>query len=135
MKAHLTGYFLTCRCVYLLDSVCKGCSLQIFKFVVIFSRIMFLKSDLFYFVLVAKAYGFCLRARPVNSDHILNVLETVKFVFCLQIHALAECTMNIKFCVLHSARAASCSIQNFSFIVHSARACFVNKTFTTVSNH
>ena len=31
---------------------------------------MFLKSDLFYFVLVAKAYGFCLRARPVNSDHI-----------------------------------------------------------------
>ena len=69
---------------------------------------MFLKSDLFYFVLVAKAYGFCLRARPVNSDHILNVLETVKFVFCLQIHALAECTMNS---------------QTFSFIVHSARAC------------
>ena len=92
-----------------------------------FSRIMFLKSDLFYFVLVAKAYGFCLRARPVNSDHILNVLETVKFVFCLQIHALAECTMN-------SAPAASCSIQNFSFIVHSARGLFVNKTLTTVSN-
>ena len=79
--------------VYLLDSAGKGCSLQFFKFVVLFSRIMFLKSDLFYFVLVAKAYGFCLRARPVNSDHILNVLETVKFVFCLQIHALAECTM------------------------------------------
>ena len=72
-----------------------------------FSRIMFLKSDLFYFVLVAKAYSFCLRARPVNSDHILNVLETAKFVFCLQIHALAECTMNSKFCILHSAPAAS----------------------------
>ena len=68
MKAHLTGYFLTYRCVYLLDSACKGCSLQFVKFVVRFSRIMFLKSDLFYFVLVAKAYGFCLRAQPVNSD-------------------------------------------------------------------
>ena len=123
MKAHLTGYFLTYRCVYLLDSACKCCSLQFFKFVVLFSRIMFLKSDLFYFVLVAKAYGFCLRARPVNSDHILNVLETVKFVFCLQIHALAECTMNSKFCILHSAPAASCCIQNFLFIVHLARAC------------
>ena len=78
---------------------------------------------LFYFVLVAKAYGFCLRARPVNSDHISNVLETVKFVFCLQIHALAECTINSKFCIQHSAPAASCSMQNFSFIVHSARAC------------
>ena len=78
MKAHLTGYFLTYRCVYLLDSACKGCSQQFFKFVVLFSPIMFLKSDLFYFVLVAKAYGFCLRARPVNSGHILNVLETVK---------------------------------------------------------
>ena len=93
MKAHLTGYFLTYRSVYLLDSACTGCSLQFFKFVVLFSRIMFLKSDLFYFVLVAKAYGYCLRARPVNSDHILNVLETAKFVLCLQIHALAECTM------------------------------------------
>ena len=91
---------------------------------------MFLKSDLFYFVLVAKAYGFCLRARPVNSDHILNVLETVKFVFCLQIHALAECTMNSKFCILHSAPVASCSIQNFSFIVHSARACICKGRFT-----
>ena len=61
MKAHLTGYFLTYGCVYLLDSACKGCSLQFFK-LVLFSRIMFLKSDLFYFVLV------------------LNVLETVKLV-------------------------------------------------------
>ena len=60
----------------------------------------------------------------MNSDYILNVLETVKFVLCLQIHALAECTiMNSKFCILHSAPPASCSIQNFSFIVHSARAC------------
>ena len=45
MKAHLTSYFLTYRCVYLLDSACKGCSLHFFKFVVLFSR-MFLKSDL-----------------------------------------------------------------------------------------
>ena len=59
----------------------------------------------------------------MNSDYILNVLETVQFVFCLQIHALAECTMKSKFCIQHSASAASCSIQNFSFIVLSARAC------------
>ena len=32
------------------------------------------------------------------------------------------------------APAASCSIENFSFIVYSARALFVNKTLTTVSN-
>ena len=67
---------------------------------------MFLKSHLFYFVLWAKAYGFYLRARAVNSDYILSVLQTVKFVFCLQIHALAECTMNSKFSILHSAPAA-----------------------------
>ena len=140
MKAHLTGYFLTYHCVYLLDSACKGCSLQFFKFVVLFSRIMFLKSDLFYFVLVAKAYGFCLRARPVNSDHILNVLESVKFLFCLQIHALAECTMDLNFvyCTLprrpHAVYKILRSLQNFSFIVHSARACIgINKTLTTVS--
>ena len=78
---------------------------------------MFLKSDLFYLVLVAKAYGFCLRARPVNSDHILNVLETVKFGFFLQIHALAECTMSSKFCILHSALAASCSTLKFRKIL------------------
>ena len=40
MKAHLTGYFLTYRCVYLLDSAGKGCSLQFFKFVVLFSRMI-----------------------------------------------------------------------------------------------
>ena len=134
MRAHLTGYFLTYRCVYVLDSVCKGCSLQFFKFVVLFSRIMFLKLDLFYFVLVAKAYGFCLRARPVDSDHILNVLETVKFVFCLQIHALAECTMNSKFCILHSAPAASCTIKIFHSLYIQLVRVFVNETLTTVSN-
>ena len=94
---------------------------------------MFLKSDLFYFVMVAKAYGFCLRARPVNSDHILNVLETVKFMFCLQIHALAECTMNSKFCALHSAPAAVYKIFR-SLYIQLVRV-FVNKTLTTVSNH
>ena len=58
----------------------------------------------------------------MNSDYIVNMLETVKFVFCLQIHALAECTMNSQFCILHLTPAASCTIQNFPFIVHSARA-------------
>ena len=66
-----------------------------------FSRIMFFKSHFLYFVLFTKAYGFCLRAQAVDSDFILNVLETVKFVFCLQIHALAKRTMNSKFCILH----------------------------------
>ena len=116
MKAHLTGYFLTYRCVYLLDSACKGFSLQFFKFVVLFSPIMFLKSDLFYFVLVAKAYGFCLRARPVNSDHILNVLETVKFVFCLQIHALAEYTINSKFCIQYTKFFVHCTFSSCVYL-------------------
>ena len=48
-----------------------------------------------------KRTAFCLQARAVNSDYILNVLETVKFVFCLQIHVLAECTMNEK--ILYSS--------------------------------
>ena len=61
----------------------------------------------------------------MSSDFILNVLETVKFVFCLLIHALAvaKYTMNSKFCIFHSGKAASCSMQNFSFIVHYDRAC------------
>ena len=124
-------YFFTSCLVYLFDSAFKrilinynlNCSLHFFIFVVVFSRIMSFKLHFVYFVLFSKAYGFCLRAQAVNSDFILNVLETVKFVFCLQIHALAKCTMNSKFCILHSAPAASCSIQNFSFIIHLARAC------------
>ena len=106
----------------MLDSACKDCSLQFFKFVVLFSRIMFLKSDLFYFVLVAKAYGFCLRARPVNSNHILNVLETVKFVFCLQIHALAR------------PRLPRAVYEIFRSLYIQLVHVFVNKTLTTVSN-
>ena len=53
----------------------------------------------------------------MNSDYILNVLETVKFVFCLQIHALAECTMNSKFCILHEAAGdrVSKATQNHNF--------------------
>ena len=124
-------YFFTSCLVHLFDSAFKRilinynstCSQHFFMFVVVFSRIMFFKLHFVYFVLFAKAYGFCLRAQAVNSDFILNVLETVKFVFCLQIHALAKCAMNSKFCILHSAPAASCSIQNFSFIIHLARAC------------
>ena len=61
----------------------------------------------------------------MNSDYILNVLETVKFVFCLQIHALAECTMNSKFCILH--------IVYCSLYIQLVRV-FVNKTLTTVYN-
>ena len=83
---------------------------------------MFFKIAFVLFCFVSEN-GFCLRARAVNSDYILNVLESVKFVVCLQIHTLAECTMNSKFSILHSVPAALCSIQNFSFIVHSARAC------------
>ena len=88
-----------------------------------FTNNVFFKSHFFHFVLFAKADGFCLRAQAVNSDFILNVLETVKFVFYEQIHALAKCIMNSKFCMLHSAPAALCSVQNFSFIIHLARAC------------
>ena len=147
MKAHLTG----CR-VYLLDSACK----RIFVFITQLVRYNF--SNLLYFFtynvfriafvlfcFVSVSVRLCLRARPVNSDYILNVLETVKFVFCLQMHALAECIMNSKFCILHSAPAASCSIQNFSFIVpgryktqrvysalivHSAHACICIGNYT-----
>ena len=36
-------------------------------------------------------------------------------MFRLQIHARAECTMNEKFCILHEAAEAECSIQNFEF--------------------
>ena len=48
----------------------------------------------------------------MNSDYIFNVLETVKFVFCLQINALAECTMNEKFCILHETAGASNIVHN-----------------------
>ena len=43
--------------------------------------------------------------------------------------------MNSKFSVPNSVPVTSCSIENFSFIVHSARAFFVNKTLTTVSKY
>ena len=62
-----------------------------FIVVVLFTQTMFLNHT--YFVLVAKANGFCLRAQAVNSDFILNVLKTVKFVFCFQMRALAKCTI------------------------------------------
>ena len=56
-------------------------------------------------------------------------------MFCLQIHARAECTMNEKFCILHEAGGAECSIENFEFIVHSASACICKQnTNLTVSN-
>ena len=53
---------------------------------------MFFKLHFVYFVLFAKAYGFCLRAQAVNSDFILNVLETVKFVFCFLGQSVKEKT-------------------------------------------
>ena len=61
-------------CMFILP---RGTKLEYFTTLIYCLVTMLLKSDLFYFVLVGKAYGFCLRARPVNSDHILNVLETV----------------------------------------------------------
>ena len=100
-------YFLASCYVYLFDSAFNRilvnynliCSLQFLIFFVLFSRILFFKL---LFCFVAKAYGFCLQAQAVNSDFILNVLETVKFVFFLQIHALAKCIMNSKFCILRA---------------------------------
>ena len=71
--------------------------------------------------------------QAVNSDYILNGLETVKFVFCLQIYALADRTMNSKFSILHSASPRVV----LKFLVHctiSACVYFVNKTLTAVSN-
>ena len=57
------------------------------------------------------------------------------WVFCLQIHALAKCIMNEKFCILHEAAGAEWSIQYFEFIVHLARACICKQnTNLTVSN-
>ena len=69
-------HFWTSCCVDLYDSTCERilvncnstCSLEFFKFFVLFSRMFFLRSHLFLFVLFAKAYRFCLRARTVNSD-------------------------------------------------------------------
>ena len=135
---------MTYRCVYLLDSACKRIFIFITQLVrynssiccTFFTYNVFkIAFVLFCFVSESVHYKSCLRARPVNSDYVLNVLETVKFVFCFEIHALVECAMNSKFCILHSALAASCSIQNFSFIVHSARACICKQnTNLTVSN-
>ena len=65
----------------------------------------------------------------VNSDHILNVLETVEFVFCLQITHLMYNELRICFTALGPGGK-----ENFSFIVRSTRGSFVNKTLTTVSN-
>ena len=55
------------------------------------------------FVLFCGQKACCICMQAVNSDYILNGLETVKFVFCLQIYALADRTMNLKFSILHSA--------------------------------
>ena len=34
-------------------------------------------------------------------------------MFCLQIHARAECTMNEKFCILHETAGPECSTEKF----------------------
>jgi hypothetical protein len=59
--------------------------------------------------------------QALNSDYILNVLETVKFMFCLQIYTLADSTMNSKFSILHTVSPRAV-LKIFSFIVRSARA-------------
>ena len=56
-------------------------------------------------------------------------------MFCLQIHARAECTMNEIFCILHEAAGAECSIQNFEFIVHSASACICKENTNLTVTH
>ena len=43
-------------------------------------------------------------------------------MFCLQIHARAECTMNKKFCILHKAAGT-----DFESIVHLASACICKR--------
>ena len=59
----------------------------------------------------------------MHSDYILNVLETVKFVFCLQTHARAECTMNKKFCILHEAARAESLTLKYLTLHHVRAAC------------
>ena len=71
--------------------------------------------------------------QAVNSDHILKVLETGMFVFCLQIHALADRTMNSKFSILHSA-APRVGLKVSRSLFGQLVRVFVNKTITTVSN-
>ena len=59
------------------------------------------------------------------------------FVFCFQIHALAYCTMNSKFSILHSASLSASlrAVLKISRSLCSKRVrVFENKTLTTVSN-
>jgi hypothetical protein len=88
---------------------------------------------LFYFVGKEPASSACICVQAVNSDYILNVLETAKFVFCLQIYALADRTMNSKFSILHSASPRA--VLKISRSLYDQRVrIFVNKTLTAVSN-
>ena len=85
---------------------------------------------LFCFVLFTKGLQYLQQA--VNSDFNKWVRD-FKFVFSLQIYALADCTMNSKFSILHSALPRSVlkiSRSLYSQLVHA----FVNKTLTSVSN-
>jgi hypothetical protein len=68
------------------------------------------------FLLFCGQKACCICMQAVNSDYILNGLETVKFVFCLQIYALADLTMNSKFSILHSASPRAVGL--LKFIVH-----------------
>ncbi len=74
-------------------------------------------------------------ARSLSSELRLYIewVRDFKFVFRLQIHALADCTMNSKFSILHSALPRSVlkiSRSLYSQLVH----VFVNKTLTSVCN-
>ena len=83
---------------------------------------MFFKSNLFYFVLQAKGYSFCLQAQPVLSDYILNVLETVKFVFCLH----NTRTMYNELKILYTAFGPGGLMQYTKFFVHCTFSLCVN---------
>ena len=56
-------------------------------------------------------------------------------MFCLQVHAQGECTMNEKFSILHEDAGAECSKEILSSLYIQQGPVFVNKTRTlTVSN-
>ena len=117
---------VTYRCVYLHDSSCK----RIFVFITQlvpnnssnFTSYNVFKIAFVLFCFVSESVRLWLARMTSELRLSIKCVRLLSSFFCLQIHALAECTMNSKFCILHSAPAASCIIQNFSFIVHSARA-------------
>ena len=65
----------------------------------------------------------------------LNIkrVRDLKFVVCLQIHALAGCKMNEKLSILHEAKLSAVLTISSSFYSQRVRV-FVNKPLISVSN-